>query len=80
VCPRAGLEGRKISSPTGIRSLDRSARSQSLYRQSYPAYELLKEAHELLKEAHEQLKEAHENIREKEGVWILYCSRILDIS
>jgi hypothetical protein len=29
---------RKISPPTGIRSPDRSARSQSLYRLSYPAH------------------------------------------
>ena len=35
--PRAGLV-RKISPLTGIRSLDRPARSQSLYRLSYPAH------------------------------------------
>jgi hypothetical protein len=29
---------RKVSPPTGIRSLDRPARSQSLYRLSYPAH------------------------------------------
>jgi len=28
----------ETSSPTGIRSLDRSARNESLYRQSYPAH------------------------------------------
>ena len=38
VGPRAGLDGRKISSPTGIRSPDRPARSQSLYRLRYPTY------------------------------------------
>jgi hypothetical protein len=38
VGPRAGLDERKISPPTGIRSLDRPARSQSLYRLSYPAH------------------------------------------
>jgi hypothetical protein len=38
VGPRAGLDVRKISPPpTGIRSPDRSARSQSLYHLSYPA-------------------------------------------
>jgi hypothetical protein len=31
---------RKISPPTGIRSPDRPARSQSLYRLSYPAHQL----------------------------------------
>ena len=35
--PEAGLEGGK-SRPTGIRSLERPARSQSLYRLSYPAH------------------------------------------
>jgi len=35
VDPRAGLDGQKISSPTGIRSPDRPARSHSLYRLSY---------------------------------------------
>jgi hypothetical protein len=38
VGPRAGLDGRKISSPTGIRSPDFPARSQSLYRLSYLAH------------------------------------------
>ena len=33
---RAGLDGRKISPLTGIRSPDRQARRQSLYRLSYP--------------------------------------------
>ena len=33
---------RKISSPTGIRSPDRPARSQSLYRLSYPGHLCLK--------------------------------------
>ena len=37
VGPRAGLDGEK-SRPTGIRSLDRPACSQSLYRLSYPAH------------------------------------------
>ena len=32
---------RKISPPTGIRSPDRPARSQSLYRLSYPAHKVL---------------------------------------
>ena len=37
--PRAGLDRRgKISPPTGVRSPDRPARSQSLYRLSYPAH------------------------------------------
>ena len=40
VAPRAGLDGRKIS-PTGILSPDLPARSQSLYRLSYPAHSLL---------------------------------------
>ena len=35
--PRVGLDGGK-SRPTGIRSPDRPARSQSLYRLSYPAH------------------------------------------
>ena len=34
----AGLDGLKKIRPTGIRSPDRPARSQSLYRQSYPAH------------------------------------------
>ena len=35
--PRAGSgQGWKISPPTGIRSPDRPARSESLYRLSYP--------------------------------------------
>ena len=37
--PRVGLDGEK-SRPTGIRSLDRPARSQLLYRLSYPAHNL----------------------------------------
>jgi hypothetical protein len=37
VGPRAGLDSGK-SRPTGIRSTDRPARSQSLYRLSYPAH------------------------------------------
>jgi hypothetical protein len=36
VGPRAGLDGCGKSRPTGIRSPDRPARSQSLYRLSYP--------------------------------------------
>jgi hypothetical protein len=36
--PRAGLEGAENLSPTGIRSPDRPAHSQSLYRLSYPAH------------------------------------------
>ena len=35
--PRAGLDRCGKSRPTGIRSPDRSARSQSLYQLSYPA-------------------------------------------
>ena len=38
VGPRAGLDGRKFSSPIRIRSPDRPARSQSLYRLSYPTH------------------------------------------
>ena len=34
--PRAGLDGRKISPPTGIRSPDRPARSLSLYQATPP--------------------------------------------
>ena len=41
VGPRAGLDGGK-SRPTGIRSPDRPAHSQSLYRLSYPAYRNMK--------------------------------------
>jgi hypothetical protein len=37
VGPRAGLEGCEISRSTGIRSTDRPARSESLYRLSYQA-------------------------------------------
>ena len=33
---RAGLDWREKSHPTGIRSSDRQARSESLYRLSYP--------------------------------------------
>ena len=36
--PRAGLDRCGKSRPTGIRSPDRPARSQSLYRLSYPAH------------------------------------------
>ena len=37
--PRSGLDRyRKFRPPTGIRSLDRSARSQSLYRLCYLAH------------------------------------------
>ena len=35
--PKAGLDGRKISSPPGF-DPDRPARSHSLYRLSYPAH------------------------------------------
>jgi hypothetical protein len=35
-CPRAGLERWWIPCPTGIRSPDRPARSESLYQLSYP--------------------------------------------
>ena len=36
VGPRAGLDGCEKSRPTGIRSPDRPARSESLYRLHYP--------------------------------------------
>ena len=36
--PRAGLDNYGRSRPTGIRSQDRPARRQSLYRLSYPTY------------------------------------------
>jgi hypothetical protein len=36
VGPRAGLDGCEKSRPTGIRSPDRPAGSESLYRLSYP--------------------------------------------
>jgi hypothetical protein len=36
VGPRAGLEGAEKLAPTGIRSPDRPASSESLYRLSYP--------------------------------------------
>ena len=39
VGPRAGLDGRKISPPTGIRSLTVQPAAQSLYRLSYPDHE-----------------------------------------
>jgi len=38
---RAGLDGRKILLPTGIQFPDRPARSQSLYRLSYPAHKYI---------------------------------------
>jgi hypothetical protein len=38
VGPKAGLDVCEKSSPAGIRSPDRPARSQSLYRLSYPAH------------------------------------------
>ena len=38
VVPSAGLDGRNISPPTGNRFPDRAARSQSLYRLSYPTH------------------------------------------
>jgi hypothetical protein len=42
VGPRAGLDVcEKPRPPTGIRSPDRSARSQSLYRLSYPAHTII---------------------------------------
>jgi hypothetical protein len=37
VGPRAGLEGCGKSRPTGIRSPDRTAHRESLYRLSYPS-------------------------------------------
>jgi hypothetical protein len=40
VGPRAGAEN---LAPTGIRSPDRPARSQSLYRLSYPAHQIRKQ-------------------------------------
>jgi hypothetical protein len=40
VGPRAGLKSAKNLTPTGIRSSDRPARSQSLYRLSYLAHSL----------------------------------------
>jgi len=40
VGPRAGLDGRKISSPTGIRSRTVQPVAQSLYRLSYRAHRL----------------------------------------
>jgi hypothetical protein len=40
VGPRAGLNRCGKSRPTGIRSPDRPARSQSLYRLRYPAHKL----------------------------------------
>ena len=43
VGPRAGLDRCGNSRPTGIRSLDRPARSQSLYRLLYPAHEYVEE-------------------------------------
>jgi len=36
VGPRAGLDGVENLAPTGIRSPDRPARNDSLYRLSYP--------------------------------------------
>jgi hypothetical protein len=39
VGPRAGLDVAKNLAPTGIRSPDRPARSQSLYRLSYQAHD-----------------------------------------
>jgi len=39
VGPRAGLDGRKISPPSGIRSPDRPARGKSLYRATWPTPE-----------------------------------------
>jgi hypothetical protein len=41
VGPRAGLACAKNRTPTGIRSPDRPARSQSLYRLNYPARKIL---------------------------------------
>jgi hypothetical protein len=38
VGPRAGVDVCENLAPTGIRSPDRPARSQSLYRLSYPAH------------------------------------------
>jgi hypothetical protein len=40
VGPRAVWTGAENLAPTGIRSPDRPARSQSLYRLRYPAYSL----------------------------------------
>ena len=40
VGPRAGLDGCGKSPPTGIRSPDRPARSESLYRLRYPSPEI----------------------------------------
>ena len=68
---RVGLDGRKISPPpTGIRSLDRPARSESLYRLSYPVLDkvmplYLLEAKMFREEAGELMK--HE-------IWDIVCS------
>jgi len=43
VGPRAGLNRCGKSRPTGIRSPDRPARSQSLYQLSYPVHNILME-------------------------------------
>ena len=40
---KAGLDWRGKSRPTGIRSPDRPARRQSLYRLRYPAHQLRQE-------------------------------------
>ena len=47
--PRAGLDRCGNLAPTGIRSPDRLARSQSLYRLSYPAHILVGTFHQIKK-------------------------------
>ena len=51
VGPRAGLDGQKISTPPPpeIRSPDRPARSQSLYRLNYPTHNHLVGSHKYFK-------------------------------
>jgi len=41
VAPRTGPDSAENLAPIGIRSANRLARSQSLYRQSYPAHKAL---------------------------------------
>ena len=48
VGPKAGLDGRKISPPTGIRSPDRPARSSVAIATTLPGRQLLKQPINLL--------------------------------
>ena len=61
--PRADLDGCENLAPTGIRSPDRPARSESLYRLSYPGLRL---------KVGFPLSQTTKALREGRGIALLY--------